>query len=604
MTLPPIVQTPFNRSKKGYAGELGEGANARLKFLQTAISREELDNISLVENIPGSEKWNVRDLFQRDVDIERVNSSILPYLQDTSKVKFFNPLTLVLLPMTAGGDAVDHDVPLVAAQPLAEHGHTYSVFERPGYYRFKVHTSEPAFSDLEWNDQKVRLVAIDGQHRLSALKMWKSQPGESALGAWQIPVVILGVFRANSDKAAANILEIVRKTFIYINSRAEEVNEARRILLDDERVTAVCTQELIQAAHENDCAADSARDKKKVPLLFFDWRGQVRWNKEEGSSAAVTAPAAVKSIEEIHSWLENYLLFDDQEQIVLELDDLVPLLSEQYRSRRVLTHEDAERVRAQYRRLLHPGISALLQDFAPYQDYIAAVRDLEAGKYKNSVAAQHAFYKLRFGTHRAPPGSQTEAVEAVFRNLVEELDTIRSEAFHSLLDKDIGMRAVVSAYSDLKLLRDDWSKGTGSWSDHSKWFVPLVNQVYADGWFKAYDQLDNVKRKTLTHIVYDAAGGIVNYKLQDVPDAFGAVLALLVCQADSKKLAAERQAAVWERYGEPLRATIRKGFRRDVRAELRESFKGTAKQFAEEVNDVADAKVKDRMTFLKKQLVS
>src|SRR5512140_1280555 len=102
--LPPANPEKYDRKRLGYFGELGEGANISIKFIQTAISKKDLDEISLVQSIPGSETWRVRDLFQRDVDQNRVLDEILPYLQDTEKVKFFNPLTLVLLPMDQGNN--------------------------------------------------------------------------------------------------------------------------------------------------------------------------------------------------------------------------------------------------------------------------------------------------------------------------------------------------------------------------------------------------------------------------------------------------------------------------------------------------------------------
>ena len=39
----------------GYFGEFGEGANASIRFLQTVIKHEELDEITLISNIPGSQ---------------------------------------------------------------------------------------------------------------------------------------------------------------------------------------------------------------------------------------------------------------------------------------------------------------------------------------------------------------------------------------------------------------------------------------------------------------------------------------------------------------------------------------------------------------------
>ena len=42
--------------------------------------------------------------------------------------------------------------------------------EREGYYRVRWIEGNPQYAEIEWNDIRSRLVAIDGQHRLSALK--------------------------------------------------------------------------------------------------------------------------------------------------------------------------------------------------------------------------------------------------------------------------------------------------------------------------------------------------------------------------------------------------------------------------------------------------
>ena len=44
---PPTIKQVFNKTKRGYMGQLGNGANARVVYLQTAISKAELDDITL-----------------------------------------------------------------------------------------------------------------------------------------------------------------------------------------------------------------------------------------------------------------------------------------------------------------------------------------------------------------------------------------------------------------------------------------------------------------------------------------------------------------------------------------------------------------------------
>jgi hypothetical protein len=599
MPLPPIAELTYNKQKLGYFGELGNGAYARIRFLQSAVTKDELDNITLIENIPGSERWNIQDLFQRDVDMVRVEQSILPYLADPTKVKFFNPLTLVLLPISPITGAVDADVQYVEPESFDKEGHSYSRYERKGLFCYDVHKEVPAYSELRWNDKKVKLVAIDGQHRLSALKFWKDVPGPKALDAWQIPVVILGVFREDSEPthAPAKLLEIVRKTFVYINTRAEEVNEARRILLDDEELQAVCTQEFVQASHANDCLPDDAMDTRKLPLLFFDWRGQVRWRKDD-AGAEVVAPGSVIKIIELHDWLSEYVL-GDAPDTVLELDDLDPPLSDAYRDRSALTSEDTKRVRERFMSVLYPGVSQLLEGFEPYRKYVEKIRAFEKAKRQESEGAGYAFQKLRFGSHPVLLGQMKELADNAFETIVSQLARMRQDCFDELIERDIGMRAVMCAFGTLKGSRDAFAKKTLGWKEHAAWFVPRINAVYKAGWLKEYSELKNEQSKMLTHICFDPSGGIVNYKIVDVPRALGALLALLVVHHNLDEFTAEHRAELWDAYSDGLGTTLRKGFRKEQRAKLRDTFEGTQPEFIAEVNQKADADVKARLKLIR-----
>lgn len=602
MSLPPVNLVQYNKQKLGYFGELGTGAHARIRFLQCAVTEEELDNITLIENIQGSEQWDIRDLFQRDVDMARVEQSILPYLTDPEKVKFFNPLTLVLLPVTNG--KVNADIKFVESKSIKKEGHDYFQYEREALFLFEVHKTYAAYSSLSWNTNSVKLVAIDGQHRLSALKFWKNTQGPKDLDTWQIPVVILGIFKADNDPnhKPANLLEIVRKTFIYINSRAEEVNEARRILLDDEQIEAVCTQEFVQASHANDCKSDQLIDPKKLPLLFFDWRGQVKWRKDEGDGAPVVALGSVLRIEEIYDWLRVYV-FDDQARIVLQLEDLAPPLSESFQDRDVLTHEDTLRVRTQFMAVVYPGLSHLLEQFEPLRIYVEKIRSFEKRERDRSEAASYVFQKLRFGSHPELLGQMKALVDSTYASVVEQLQKMRQNSFDYMIERDIGMRAIVYAFGALKISRDDFAKRTGDWKEHAEWFVPKLNEVYKAGWFRAYADLSKEQSKVLTHICFDTAGAVINYKLDDVPRALGSLLALLVIREARTKFKSEQKAELWDKYGDALEPTLRKGFRKEQRAILKPTFQGTQQDFIAEVNKKADKNVTARLKLIQEDII-
>ncbi|MBE7483610.1 MAG: hypothetical protein HS104_26980 [Polyangiaceae bacterium] len=595
--LPPIKMVKYNKVKNGYFGQLGEGANAHIKFLQTGITSDELDSITLIENIPGSEQWDVRDLFQRDVDKDRVTNSILPYLKDGTKVKYFNPLTLMVLPLQDNAHSVERTLKYIEPTEVTEDGHRYSVYELQGYFRFAEHLQNPAYSNLSWSDQAVRLVAIDGQHRLSALKRLKNEP-ESArvdLQNWRIPVIILGIFKAHQDKDAATLLEIVRKTFVYINTEAREVNEARKILLNDESVNAICAQELVRLAHENDCLPEEKRNAARLPLMFFDWRGETQNNQR------VVAPAAITMIEEVEGWLEYFLLGEDgsdAQSTALALEDMVPPLST-FGPEKRLSHHDAQRVRDQAQKSFLPGLSYLLENFAPYKKYVAECRAMERQQRQDSDLAQHAFTKLRFGSCRASE-ELLALVQEKYDDLIGEFDALKQKFLDELLARDIGMRAVMCAYGYGKEALDEAKSAGSTWLDYAKWYTDALNKVYADGWFKSFDKLDKQKQKLLTHVAYDASGSIINYKFDQQRAALGSMMQILVfVRAKAPQAALE---AVWTECGEQLSTPLRSGYRKYYRGQMAPTFTGGLDAFKAEVNKKATKATEGHLRDLGKYL--
>ena len=173
-------------------------AGSRPFYVQAAITPADLGNISLISEIPGSEKWRIRDLFQRDVDNDRITNSLLPYLERPDRIKFFNPLTLTILPMDDDGYTTLKQMPRIVAGKIDEDDFTWRTLERQGFFRVRWIEDNQEYARIEWNDKRTRLVAIDGQHRLSALKRFQldeASQGHRDFLSWRIPVVVVS-FRA------------------------------------------------------------------------------------------------------------------------------------------------------------------------------------------------------------------------------------------------------------------------------------------------------------------------------------------------------------------------------------------------------------------------
>lgn len=588
----PIPNTNTNEYpefKYGMWGELGDGANAKIRFLQTVIKASELDSIKLISNIPGSERWDVRDLFQRDVDSTRVCDEILPYLKDPSKVKFFNPLTLVVLPMDDNKEQIVKELESIPPVKGEEEGQPATIYEKKGFFKFIE--LEGGFGKVAWNGERCNIVAIDGQHRLSALKEWHSmvnRPEGADLRTWKIPVVLLSLYKIDPEESTANLLEIVRRTFMYINKKAQQVNRARELLLDDESTNAICTQEIIRYSHENDCKQIGSRDESVLPLIFFDWRGESK-----------KALASIKTIEEVHDWLESFILgsnFESKQEIELDVLEAMPPLKG-WNSKN-LTHEDATWIRGAFREKVMRGVVYLLKEFEPYKQYIEKCREIELKEFhQGNSASQFAFMKLRFGAHDAPR-EREEEVLAAYQQLAMELGNLKKQLFDELLEFDIGMRAVMFAFADTKQRIELNNNSSIAWVEHAQMFLKAINEIYKDGWFKGYDDMyedDKEKLNIMKHLTFDEGGSIINYKLKDVTNAFGPLLVLLTMKQwrKSNEIDADFFCEVWDDVMLDMKKPVARGCKKRANSELSNLITGTRKEINKSIKEKADSYVNE-----------
>jgi len=579
--LPPIKHKKlYDEQIRGVFGTFGAGMGIRVCFLQAALEAAELEKIQLVSEIPGSDRWPVRDLFQRDVDSQRVESSILPWLQDDAKVKFFNPLTLTLVPVDSATNRILGEVPTLASTEISDEEGEWIVLEREGLYRFRYLVSDVGvhreYGLVEWNSRNVRLVAIDGQHRLSALKRYlsdQSGPGFEKFIEWNIPVVVSGLDR--DEPVHASILDVVRNMFVYINTQARTPSKSRQILLNDEDVNFVCVQELLQYSHENDSIEEiEDRIKSRVPLLFYDWRGATENGRE------VPSPASLKSVTEIAEWFKWFIIgenVDENLAYVFGVDETHPLHFAFLNNDLQAKH--TELIRERFREWILPGIAYLLENFRPYANYIESVREAEINWKSKSDVYRHALSRLRFGSHRGGESVQLQVAKA-YDEVVHELVDFKHN-IPSLLVLDIGMRGIVYSFGELKAWYDAWNGGCASWLDYSKWFTRHLNTAFEQGWF---GKQGNTIRRHVTHNAFD---NIVNHKIGDSHKALGAMVCTIICRNAyvGKDVLSEEShwTEAWETFAEStLLPTLRSGYEKQHAADLRNQH-----------NDWAAKKVKE-----------
>jgi len=464
---------------------------------------------------------------------------------------------------------------------------SFEVVEAKGYFRFKtpIINDMPSYfqSVLEWNNKTVKIVAIDGQHRLTALKLYNESNQDADFKNWTIPAVLFSVKK--DSQSNATLLDIIRNIFVYINTEAKTPSPARQILLSDESINCICTQEILEYSHENDVS--DIVDSSKIPLLVYDWRG------EQKDSVDIVSPAAIKNIEEIHDWLSFYILgkdFSSDQQEALDVDisedgelgGIFSLLNPSVPQRLV------QSIRDKFNNDVRVGFVYLLENFTPYKNYISFIRDLE-NEY-SSQSHRYAFDNLKFGTSGASRTINASVAEAQ-EEILEAIQgyKVNRSNFPELLSLEIGMRSVVFAYSRLRVFYSEIKNEAVKWSDYSVWFTRALNQAYEDGWLK--DRLN----PHIKHISYDHNENTINYRLDKVDGALGAFMTILIARYATSNDDAlnDKWNKLYSAYQSDISDRLTSGYRRERRYSLKDSFPEGGRPLTNAVNEAADQDVNE-----------
>jgi hypothetical protein len=278
----------FNKPLYGLTGNytLSEGI-ALPYFLSLVEINRAIDELEIAEQIPASldTKWSLKELFQREIDEKRVKDDIVKgYLLDPKKLKFFNAITIVLMPKGADGkiqDTFDNSATL-DSPPIpwdstdtddAQWNHPQANISNFGGVQF---VSIGLSARLRWDEERVLAVAVDGQHRLWALRTFREDPNfrggtlRTIEQQTKIPVLFVLLhpsagFQNVQGEGDYSIRGIARELFTDLNKNAKTVDKARELILDDKSINAQCVRTLV-----TERTAEDAKDR--LPLSLVRWQ--------------------------------------------------------------------------------------------------------------------------------------------------------------------------------------------------------------------------------------------------------------------------------------------------------------------------------------------
>jgi hypothetical protein len=574
-----IQVSAYGEKKHGIWGTLGSGAGCDVHFIQTVLTGRDLDNIKLISDIPESKKWSIKDLFQRNIDQKRVEEGLVQYLNDPDRIKFFNPITLILLPHNTKNDIIK-DIPFLSKQGAVKDasGITFDEIEYDQFYKLGF-SQTLQIGKFEWNKENTFVVAIDGQHRLSALKKLK-QSGKSTFKDWKIPAVLLCIHKEDESQVKVSLLEAVRRVFIDINNKSERITEARKILLNDALVLDVVSQEIIEFSH-------SSNDSRRVPLVFFNWRGDNDKNKKSNL-------ASILSVEEINKLLIEYfqLPSDDNK------DESLPMwFATAGIPKGELSYKSAGLVRNFANKEFVPGFHVFLNSIEPYQNYLQHLNDIFS-----SIEGQYCFEKDAYGSVDEFDSDKELYYLDEYKKKIEALKS----SLPQLLNMDIGFRALIYVYSRKDIFDKIYQELNPNsisvtWDEHAKRISIILNTLVKHGWFN-YDNKNKIQYKFLTGLVYSITGNVVNYRIEDVPSAYGALLMRLSINLLGIKPDNPKFKKLIDPLTEDLNASYLKDIKRKIRAEKAPSWTKTNKELSKEIQKEGSSEVEKLMAEFEKTI--
>lgn len=277
------TQTKYTRPLYGLHGEYSLSKAAIVPYMSVNLPIEQAINLlKTYDQVPPSldQKWSLEELYQREIDYQRIDHQIVNgYLRDSGKIKFFNSITVALFPRGPTG-AVLNDFqsdlptpPVVAKSDEWPLDVNFLNTEDTFFFGGVQYSRTSVLSRLRWDENQVSAIAIDGQHRLTALRRWyenKHQTLEIYEKSTAVPVLFLLLhdsvgFKAPSEIAKAGIRRVAREIFTDLNKNARSVDEAREIVLDDRSLPALCARQLVT----RDTGADSDIE---LPLTLVRWQ--------------------------------------------------------------------------------------------------------------------------------------------------------------------------------------------------------------------------------------------------------------------------------------------------------------------------------------------
>ena len=178
---------------RGAFGSFTSSGHRQISYINTRFDHDQVGLLRTARQVFPREELKIRELIQRDIDDERVRTDIVGYLTPGSggeHPRFFPPIVAAVVTCSPGVPArIAERYPATAVDASGQFPRraepAEGIFYEERYYGDAFGIRIPILredadtvhfdalfhgAELSWHRDKVRLVAIDGQHRLVAIQ--------------------------------------------------------------------------------------------------------------------------------------------------------------------------------------------------------------------------------------------------------------------------------------------------------------------------------------------------------------------------------------------------------------------------------------------------
>lgn len=453
-------QQVYDKSLDGVYGRFKTKESFPLDYLLTSIKMDRISWLETASDVLDIESISFEEIVQRDIDYVRVQKEIIEkYLEKgKNRVLFFPPVMVTLFGIDDGKPistyTTVHRIPedgkilttydknrFQTELPLSDEETLHSIKIGSKIYHYVNYAAT-----LRYNSARVRMVVLDGQHRLTALKKLIENRGIEVLSEIELPICIF--FPPDKTHQHESLLGDMRELFVTINKEAKEVSGHFIWLLKDRSLAAISVRDL--------------GDTWKRIGGQFNYLHQLEWNQREAALADQTQKDySITTVSILAEALKTHIYTSkpDYTYGLLNLSEVEAKLQATESSRLATgINEDSfdldqvDILKQQIHKYITPSLDVLFRTPSPFriirQAFEDAVEELEGQVAESKQGAAQFKYdvlgKFRGSNdldHRAVQDQERTFTSALRENKqLQEVQFFRKNVFH---------QAFIRAWADI-----------------------------------------------------------------------------------------------------------------------------------------------------------